>query len=79
MVSAPLLLLGLLPQRLEPRVPELVDEGPQLAETLGPGSVQTPRPLPPLDQQAGVAQHAEVLRDGGPGYVDEPGRDGPRR
>src|SRR5512132_3463511 len=52
MVSAPLLLLGFVPQCLEPRVPELLEEGPKLLEPLGPGPVQATGPFPPLDQQA---------------------------
>ena len=79
MVSAPLLLLGSLPQCLETCVPELLEEGSQLAESFGSGSVQATGPFPPLDQQAGVAQHAQVLRDGRPGHVAELRRDGAGR
>jgi hypothetical protein len=77
MVSAPLLFLGFVPQCLEPRVPELLEESPQLAEALGSGAVQATGPVPSLDQQTGVAQHPQVLRDGRPGHVAELRRDRP--
>jgi hypothetical protein len=76
-VPAPLLELGLVPQCLEARVPELLEEGPQLAEPLGSGAVQATRAVAPLDQQTGITQDPQVLRDRRPGHVAELRRDRP--
>jgi hypothetical protein len=78
-VPAPLLLLGLAPQCLEAGVPELLEEGPQLAEPLGPRAVQATGTFPPLDQQTGVSEHPQVLRYRRPRHVREVPRYRPGR
>jgi hypothetical protein len=65
-----LLQLGGQLQPLEPICPETVHELPQSGETLGPGPVEPARPLSPFAQQAGSAQHRQVLGDRGPRDIE---------
>ena len=54
-------------QSPETFAPELVDEGPQLAEPLGARPVQAPVPVDANVHQPRFAQRTQVLRRGGPG------------
>jgi hypothetical protein len=71
MAASTLFAFGLLSQHLESLVPELPEELTQAAESLRPGAVQTAGAVAPLEQQSRLAQHPQVLRDGGPGDVAE--------
>ena len=54
---------GLAFERLEPRVPELLEERPQLGEPLGTGTVQAPRAVASFVHEPGLLQHRQMLRD----------------
>ena len=57
----------------EGRRPHAIQELPQPVQALGPGPVEPPGALPPLGQQSGVLQHAQVLADRGPRHVERGG------
>src|SRR3954453_21789045 len=78
MALAPLVFLRLATQRLEPLVPELLQERADVPQTPGPRAVQAARPLAPLVEQPRLAQHAQVLRDRRARHVAELGGDGAR-
>jgi hypothetical protein len=50
--------------RAELVVPELLQEGAHFRHALRHGVVEPPRPLPPLGDEAGALEDAQVLRDG---------------
>jgi hypothetical protein len=78
-IASPLLVFGLGLQRLQPAVPELLQERPDLGEPLGTGAIEPTGALAALADEPRVAQHAQVLGDRGPGHVGEVGGDGARR
>src|SRR5579864_2237699 len=74
---ASLLSLGLAAQRLEPIVPESLEERLQLLEPLWPRPVEPPRAVPSLAHKSRLLENTEMLRDGRPGDL-EPRSDLPR-
>ena len=56
-------------QLREAVVPEVAQPGAQLGQAFGPGAVQTSRAGSSLVDQTGLAQDAQVLRNGGAGDV----------
>src|SRR5919198_4125477 len=69
-MRALLLSLGLALQRLEPFVPEPVEERPQLAEAFGSRPVQASCAVPPFAHETGLLQDVQVLGDGRPRHVE---------
>src|SRR5919204_6088023 len=70
MCLSPLLLFGLVLELSEALLPEAFEEAAKLGETLGPCSIDPACALTPLAHKAGVLQHGQVLRDGGPGDLE---------
>src|SRR5579871_6831643 len=62
----PLLSFGLTLERLEPVVPEAVEEPLQLGEPLRPGAVQAPGAVPSFVHESGLPQDGQMLGDRGP-------------
>src|ERR1041385_2291255 len=67
---APLLSFRLALERLEPLVPELFEEGPQLREPLGTGAVEAPGAVASLAHEPRLLQHGQVLRDRRPRQLE---------
>src|SRR5215467_6098247 len=67
---SPMVRLGRRLEAREPFAPEVVEEGAQLGEPLRTDSIQAPRAIPTLGEEARVLQHAEMLRDRGAGHVE---------
>ena len=68
--GTPLVGLGQGSQLLQPGLPEVLEHGPQRTEVLASGPVQAPPAVPANRDQAGVAQHPQVLGDGPEGDVE---------
>ena len=70
-----LLLLGCVLQLREAVLPEIAQEGAQLGQSLRPGAIVATGAGSSLFDQAGLAQHAQVLGHGRPGDIWEVGGD----
>src|SRR5581483_9590914 len=75
---SPLLSFGLPLERLEPRVPEALEERLQVGEPLGPDAVEAPRAVSSFVHEPGLLEHGQVLRDRRPRHLEVRG-DLPRR
>src|SRR6266550_1152335 len=60
-------------EALEPVSPEVIEEFAQLGHSLWPGAIKAAGSVAPLVQQAGVAQHRDVLGDCRAGDVEARG------
>src|SRR5262249_25337023 len=60
---SPLFSFRLALERLEPFVPELLEERLQLGEPLGTGAVEAPGAVASLAHEPRLLQHAQMLRD----------------
>src|SRR5262245_1922655 len=67
---APLLSFRFALERLEPLVPELLEEGPQLHETFGTSPVEAPGAVASLIHEPRLLQHCQVLRDRRPRQLE---------
>src|SRR5207249_8589051 len=65
-----LLSFGFALECLEPLVPERLEEGLELRQSLRPGPVEPLRAVPSLGHQTRLLQDAQVLRDRGPRDVE---------
>jgi hypothetical protein len=52
-------------------IPEVAQQRAQLSQPLRPSPIQTPRTGAPLLDEAGFAQHAQVLRNGRTSHIGE--------
>ena len=59
----PLLSFGFPFERIEARVPELLQELPQLGQSLGTRAVEAPGAVAPFVHEPGLLQQRQVLRD----------------
>ena len=62
--------LGFALQDRKPLVPEALEEGHQLLESLGPRPIEAPGSRSTLVHQAGVLKDVQVLGDRGPGHIE---------
>src|SRR5688500_2598133 len=69
-ILLPFLEFGLSLERLEPLVPELLEELPDRLEALRAGPVKAPRAVAPLIHEPRLLQDGQVLRHGRPGHVE---------
>ena len=76
--TPPMLTLRLDLQPVESYIPELVEECPHRREPLDTRPIQPLRTCTPLDQEAGLSQHPQMLGHGWAGDVRKVGRDRPR-
>src|SRR5205085_6301946 len=67
---APFLSFGFALQRVEPLVPERLEEGPQLGKALRSGAVEAPRAVSPFVHEPGLLQDRQVLRHRRPRHVE---------
>src|SRR5215204_440696 len=77
--SPPFFRLRFVAQDLQPLVPERIQELAQARKSLGAGTVQAARAVPPLAEETRLLEHPEVLGDRRSGHVAEAGGDLPGR